>query len=128
MSDRKADEAAGPTPSSSSPAWTLSTMLTPEEAELRRAEQQRKRAAEYQERVRRYEAEAPERQREERRRRLLQLVTDQGGPRYHPDLVSLDNYEVKHKGQDIILGKVRALAGRLPEAVKAGESFIFCGT
>lgn len=65
---------------------------------------------------------------ERRRQWMLRDVLTHIGDRYQPNSVSLDNYQTLHKGQAQILGRVRALAERLPELVKQGESIVWYGT
>jgi DNA replication protein DnaC len=61
------------------------------------------------------------------RRTWLHDLKRETGERYGPERVSLDNYEVKHAGQQQVLDRIRALASRLPEAVKGGESVVLFG-
>jgi DNA replication protein DnaC len=63
----------------------------------------------------------------QRQDRIAQIVKD-GGPRYHPERVSLNNYQCHHKGQAQVLARIRELAGRLPEAIKQGECLLLIGT
>jgi DNA replication protein DnaC len=90
-----------------------------ERAERRRQEEERKRR----------EAERQAREdREELRQAAVDYVNEQVGPRYAPELVSLDTYQVKHKGQGETLARVKALAARLPESIQAGENLVLFGT
>jgi DNA replication protein DnaC len=100
--------------------------LEEKQAEEKRVREEKWRALE--EKRRALEEEQRAKEAEKRKQELLKSVTEAGGARYHPDRVSLDNYEVQHKGQDIILARVRDLAARLPAAVRAGESIVFYGT
>jgi DNA replication protein DnaC len=53
------------------------------------------------------------------------------GERYSPDRVSLDNYAVTDPKQRVVLERIKALAERMPDAVKRGESILLygsCGT
>src|SRR5262249_2949114 len=71
------------------------------------------------------------RQDRERRLRCTQALADlaaQAGARYAPTRVSLDNYVVRHPGQRQTIDRLRALAERLPEAVRNGEPLVLFGT
>src|SRR5437763_1205963 len=50
----------------------------------------------------------------------LAALLRQMGPRFHPDRVSLDNYEETTERQRWILRQLRDLAARLPEAIREG--------
>jgi DNA replication protein DnaC len=50
------------------------------------------------------------------------------GPRFHPDRVSLENYEATGEGQQWVMRRVRALAERLPASIREGESLVLYGT
>jgi DNA replication protein DnaC len=54
------------------------------------------------------------------------MFTSLAPPRYQD--VSLDSFEVAHKGQRQILDRVRALASRLPDSVAKGESVVWFGS
>jgi DNA replication protein DnaC len=74
---------------------------------------------------------ALQREEEDKRRlraRLLEKLVDDLGPRYSPERVSLDNYHVRHPGQKETLERVRAIAARLADSVKAAENVIFFGS
>jgi DNA replication protein DnaC len=75
---------------------------------------------EHEERCRREESRAKERR--------LEQFNSALPARYHSSRVSLDRFEVRHKGQKLILDRVQALAGRLPEIVKRGECIVWYGT
>jgi DNA replication protein DnaC len=64
---------------------------------------------------------------QERFARLVKAM----GKRYAPDRVSLDNYAVTDPKQRVVLERIKALAERMPDAVKRGESIVLygsCGT
>ena len=67
---------------------------------------------------------------QERKRRKYELdrLTKETGERYSPARVSLESYEVRHAHQGEVLARIKALAARLPDAVKAGESIVLYGT
>ncbi len=73
-------------------------------------------------------AEFEERQRRSRCSLALDAVVRQMGDRYAPPRTSLANYVVRHHGQRQILERVQALAARLPDAVRNGESVVFLGS
>jgi len=52
----------------------------------------------------------------------------QMGTRFHPDRVSLDSYEVTTDRQRWVLGQLRDLADRLPEAIRQGECLVLYGS
>src|SRR5262249_6481005 len=61
-------------------------------------------------------------------RGMLEALVKSMGPRYTPQRVSLDNYEVKHPGQAQTLDAVRAFAANLPNAVQAGRNLLLFGS
>jgi DNA replication protein DnaC len=70
---------------------------------------------------------------EEYRRRVragerLAALVQAMGERFSPDCVSLDNYVITHPTQRVVLERVKALAARLPDAVKRGESIVLYGS
>jgi DNA replication protein DnaC len=50
------------------------------------------------------------------------------GRRYHPDLTSLDSFQVYHKSQEEVLNRLRSIVPSVAEFVKAGRGIIFYGS
>src|SRR5262245_65114356 len=87
-----------------------------------------RRTAEQEAEFQRREAEErTKREADDRHARLAALAKDLG-PRYTPDLASLDTFHVYHEAQKPVVKRLHNIAAKLPELVAGGTGIVLFGS